>query len=234
MCDPGMIGPATAHNYVGLVEGRRGLSGPVLSTASHPGVMLTFRASLVFIALVVPPWAWVHAYLEVDELPDLTGGVIPLLYPVQVFGGGGELNSGGRLSTRLEALYEVRVKNQSGDPVEADSLVVVVHKIQERARLRDVMSEVEFVGADGETGDGKPYFRVPMGGQAELEPYAESEPFTLEIQNPNMLRLFPPVLRVRGIRRTASQDFQKALQNLLKQGVISPEEAQESLESSSY
>ena len=53
----------------------------------------------------------------------------------------------------------------------------------------------------------------------------------MEILNPDLLRLYPPVLRVRGLRRTASHVFQDALQNLVSQGTITPEEALEAVES---
>ena len=184
---------------------------------------------IVLIVLISVPV--LRATPSVDALPDLSGGVIALLtYDTgDSFGGGGQLFAGGQLSSRGEVRYQVRVKNQSGDPIEADSLVVVVHKIQEMARLRDVTTELELPGSDGSTQEGKPFFRVPVGGRSELEPFGESETFIIEIQNPNLLRLYPPVLRVRGIRRTASQDFQDALQTLVREGVLTPEEARDVL-----
>jgi hypothetical protein len=169
-----------------------------------------------------------------DQLVDLTGGVIPLLtYDTGASStGGGELFSGGRLSSRGDIRYLVRVKNQTGDPIEADSLILVVDKIQEMARLRDMTTSLDIQGVDGYTEDGKPYFRVPVDGQAELSPYGESETFPIEISNPDLLRLYPPVLRVRGIRKTASHTFQGALQTLIQQGVVSPEEAQKAMDQS--
>ena len=169
---------------------------------------------------------------SIDELPDLTGGVIPLLTYDSggSFTGGGELFSGGSLSSRQDIRYRVQVKNQTGDPIEADSLIVVVYKIQEMAQLRDMTSSLDISGTDGNMEDGKPYFRVPVDGQAELPPYGESEIFTIEIKNPDLLRLYPPVLRVRGIRKTASQNFQGALQTLIQEGVVTPEEAQKAME----
>ena len=148
---------------------------------------------------------------SIDELPDLTGGVIPLLSYDTGESGGGQLFSGGRLSSRGHVNYLVRVKNQSGDPIEADSLIVVVQKIQEMARLRDVTTDLDLPGADGHTEEGYPYFHVPIGDQPNLEPYGESQPFRLEIENPNLLRLYPPVLRVRGIRLTPTQSYQDTL-----------------------
>lgn len=169
-----------------------------------------------------------------NERVDLTGGVIPLL--TYDSGGsfleGGELFSGGRLSSRGDVRYLVRVKNQTGDPIEADSLILVVDKIQEMSQLRDVTTSLDIRGTDGKTEDGKPYFRVPVGGKTELPPYGESESFTIEIKNPDLLRLYPPVLRVRGIRRTASHAFQGALKNLIQEGVVTSEEAKKAMDQS--
>ncbi|MDH3771072.1 MAG: hypothetical protein OET79_08840, partial [Nitrospirota bacterium] len=64
---------------------------------------------------------------------------------------------------------------------------------------------------DGQTKEGYPYFQVPIDNSPNLEPYGESQPFRLEIENPNMLRLYPPVLRVRGIRLTPTQSYQDTL-----------------------
>ena len=166
----------------------------------------------------------------VDELPDLTGGVIPVVSfdPRGSQNRGGELNSDGsdfyRFSQRGYVRYVVRVRNRTGDPIEADSLIVVVHKIQDMAQLRDVTTKLDIPDADGHTEDGKPFFRIPAGGKAELEPYGESESVTIEIRNPNLMRLYPPVLRVRGVRRTASQDFQEALQQSIRRQVEAPPE----------
>ena len=154
----------------------------------------------------------IQAGPTVDELPDITGGVIPLL--TFELTGGGQLFSGGHLNSRSEVFYEVRVKNQSGDPIEADSLVVVVEQIQDMARLHDVTDKVDLPGSDGETETGKPYYQVPTDGNEFLAPYQESAPFRLEIQNPNLFRLYPPVLRVRGVRVTVAQRYQESLSGM--------------------
>jgi len=167
----------------------------------------------VFLLLLFLLPAKLLAMPSIDELPDLTGGVIPILSYDTGAGetGGGQLFSGGHLSSRGHVYYLVRVKNQSGDPIQADSLIVVVQKIQEMARLRDVTTDLDLPGADGQTKEGYPYFHVPSGDQPNLEPYGESETFRLEIENPNLLRLYPPVLRVRGIRLTPTQSYQDTL-----------------------
>ena len=146
-----------------------------------------------------------------NDLQDLTGGVIPILSYDTGEEGGGQLFSGGHLSSRGHVFYSVRVKNQSGDPIQSDSLIVVVQKIQEMARLRDVTLDLDLPEADGQTEEGYPYFHVPMGDRPNLEPYGESQPFRLEIENPNLLRLYPPVLRVHGIRLTPTQSYQDTL-----------------------
>ena len=56
-----------------------------------------------------------------------------------------------------------------------------------------------------------------------------SEPILIEIRNDDLLRLYPPVLRVRGVRRTASQDYQDALQDSLEEEVRPPPETPQSL-----
>lgn len=153
-----------------------------------------------------------HAETAVDELPDITGGVIPLL--AFESSAGGELFSSGRLSSRGELYYVVRLKNQTGDQILAEPLVVVVERIQEMSRFKDVMAKVELPGADGETETGKPFYEMRMGEKKFLAPFSESEPFSLEIQNPNFYRLYPPVLRVKGVRITAAQRHQEALSHL--------------------
>lgn len=100
------------------------------------------------------------------------------------------------------------------------------------ARLRDMTTRLGIKGADGYTEDGKPYFRVPVAGQAELPPYGESGWFPIEIKNPDLLGLYPSVLRVRGIRKTTSQTFQETLQQLIRKGIVTPEEAKKAMEPS--
>lgn len=195
--------------------------------------MVTIRIRTI--ALLFPSLALltgvVSATPSVDELPDITGGVIPVITyePKDSTTAGGQLFSGGRLSSRQEVRYLVSVRNQSGDPIEADSLIIVVQKVQEMSRLRDVTDQVDLPDADGRTEDGKPYFYVPVGGSEELEPYGETEPILIVIRNDDLLRLYPPVLRVRGVRRTASQDYQDALQDSLGEEVRPPPESPQSL-----
>jgi len=107
----------------------------------------------------------------------------------------------------------VKVKNQSGDPVQVPPLIVVVQRIQNMAGLKDVLQNLELPGADGMTEEEKPYFNVPIGEKSFLAPFGVSEPFRIEIKNPNLYRLYPPVLRVKGIRVTTAQRHQEALKD---------------------
>ena len=198
-----------------------------------PNTIKPIRAFSLFFPSVVLLTGVVGATPSVDELPDITGAVIPVVTydPGQSTTSGGELFSGGRLSQRGDYRYIVRVRNQSGDPIEADSLILVVQKLQSMSQGIDYTKpggssffngRVDILGTDGETEDGKPYFHVPSGGNAVLEPYGESEPLFIELSNPNKVRLYPPVFRIRGVRRTASQDFQDALQDSLSDDEVRP------------
>lgn len=171
---------------------------------------------------------------DTSELTDLTGGVVPIIsYEQAVLDTpGGELFSHGKLSSRGEVRFSIRVRNQTGDPVVADSLIVIVDQIVEMARGRDVTTRLDIPGADGHTESGKPYFRVPAGDGKDLAPYAESPSFLLQINNPDLLRLSPPKLRILGIRRSAAVSVEKLRQLLIQKGILQPEETLESLDSS--
>lgn len=171
--------------------------------------------------------AW-HVSAQAEEtLADLTGGVIPILQDqTDSFLMGGELSSKNLgLTTRSELRYTVRVRNQTGDPILASSLIVVVDKIVELARGRDVTDQLEVLGGDGMTQDGKVFFRIPEGESSELSPYSESPTIAVRIRNPDLLRVAPPTLRVHGIRKSPGRAVEKLRDTLLQKGVLSPEEA---------
>lgn len=163
----------------------------------------------------------------IDDLPDLTGGVVPVVQYKQV-----DPFSGTDLLTSVsEVDYVVRVKNQTGDPLIADSLILVVDSVREISG-KEISHRVGIEGSDGITGDGKPFFRIPSTGK-ELPPYGESEPVTIRITNPDFLRFFPPGVRVRGIRRSSDKAVKDLLETLVQKGLLSPEEAIRALESPS-
>jgi hypothetical protein len=162
---------------------------------------------------------------SVDDLPDLTGGVVPVVQYKHL-----DPFSGTDILTSVsEVEYEVRVKNQTGDPLIADSLILVVDTVQEISG-KEISHRVRIEGSDGMTGDGKPFFRIPSTGK-ELPPYGESEPVTIRVTNPDFLRFYPPGIRVRGIRRSSEKAVKDLLETLVQKGLMSPEEARRALES---
>ena len=98
-----------------------------------------------------------------------------------------------------EYMYDVSVKNLSSDPLVAESLIIVLDKItnigsDERTSgtSESNQSGMEIPGQDGETDDGKPYFRTPSGTGPDLTPYTESSPVTVRIRNKDSLIVFTP------------------------------------------
>ncbi|RMH03238.1 MAG: hypothetical protein D6704_12890 [Nitrospirae bacterium] len=167
---------------------------------------------------------------EQEALIDLTGGVVPLITidPSQA-SPGGELFADGRLTTRSDLRYRISVRNQTGEPIPLGPLILVIDKIVELARGREVTEQVDIVGYDGYTSDGKPFFRIP--GSGELGPYAESESVVVRIANPNFFRLAPPIVQVRGIRHSALEQLEKLKHVLQQKGVLSEEETSGLVES---
>ena len=163
----------------------------------------------------------------VDDLPDLTGGVVPIISYKEH-----DPFASSQLTSVSHIEYVIRVKNQTGDPVVADSLVLVVDKIVEISG-DDISDRVAVEGADGHMEDGRPYFQIPVGNKKDLAPYAESESITLELNNPDYLRFYPPTLQVRGLRRVSSESVQGLLDTLVNKGVLTTDEAAQALESSS-
>ncbi|MEC4675144.1 MAG: hypothetical protein VST68_13225 [Nitrospirota bacterium] len=167
-----------------------------------------------------------------DARVNLTTVVIPLisLTQDQGFMSGGELFRNGRLSTRSAIHYLVSVKNQTDDPIDASSLIVVIDQIIEMARGRNVTDELELVGFDGYTEEGKPYYRVPSGSSAELRPFAESSSVEIQIRNPDLLRIGTPSFQVWGVRKTKAKKIEELGQLLIKKGILTPEEAAQLLD----
>ena len=160
---------------------------------------------------------------SVDELPDLTEGVVPVVQYKN-----SDPFSGTRLTSVSEVEYIVKVKNQTGDPLVADSLILVVDTVRAISG-HDISDRVKIEGPDGMMADGKPFFRVPNADQ-ELGPYSESETVTIRVNNPDYLRFFPPSIRVRGIRRSSGEAVKGLLESLVQKGILAPEEAANALQ----
>ncbi len=174
----------------------------------------------------------------VDQLTDLTGKAVVTVTLT------------GRDNFNSEYRYDLTVRNRSGDPLIADSLIVVLEKItnlagEERDPLKSepLIHRFEIIGQDGETEDGKPFFRVPVGALPDLAPLTDSSPFSIRIRNKDYVSVFTPVFRVYGTKRPppepkppavhvqpgapqhqTDKQMDKLIQLLLKKGVITEEE----------
>lgn len=171
-------------------------------------------------------WSIVFANPSVDELPDITGGVQPIVQYKNT-----DAFAGTRLTSVENVEYVVHVKNQTGDPLVADSLVLVVDTLQEISG-KEISDQVRIEGFDGKTREGKPFFRIPSD-KAELAPYSESQSVTIRVSNPNYHRFFPPNVRVRGLRRAPGKAVETLLDSLVRKGILAPDEAARALESTS-
>ena len=131
-----------------------------------------------------------------------------------------------------EFTYQVSIKNMSAEPFTVQSLILVLDKVVDIAG-KDSLDRVEFghvepVGHDGETPDGKPYFKVPVGQNHELPPYTESQRITVRIRNPNYTIVIRPVFRVLGLTYTAAS-VGDLIDLLIRKGVLTEEDALELL-----
>ena len=171
---------------------------------------------------------------SLDQLTDLTGKAVVTVTLT------------GRDNFNSEYRYDLTVRNRSGDPLIADSLIVVLEKItnlagEERDQLKSepLIHRFEIIGQDGETEDGKPFFRVPVGALPDLAPLTDSAPFSIRIRNKDYVSMFTPSFRVYGKKRlppeskaanqpppaSAAQDrTDRLIQLLLKKGIITEEE----------
>jgi hypothetical protein len=168
----------------------------------------------------------VFANPSVDDLLDITGGVVPIVQYKDP-----EPLSGTNLTSVSEVEYIVKVKNQTGDPVVADSLILVVDAVREISG-KEISDRVKIEGFDGLTAEGKPFFYIPSS-DAELAPYSESEAVTIRVSNPDYLRFFPPSIRVRGLRRSPGEAVKGLLESLVQKGILAPEEAANAMRTTS-
>jgi len=178
----------------------------------------------------------------IDELSDLTGRVSAVV------------TLKGRDNFNSEYRYDVSAKNLSSEIFAGDSLYIVLDKVtniggEERENLNSdpILSRMDVLGQEGETSDGKPYFRIPPGANPDLVPYGQSLPVSVRLRNKDYMIVFTPSFKVYGLRRpppepkqqsqaqpqsqpqsarTQSQERQteKLIQLLLKKGVITEEE----------
>jgi hypothetical protein len=114
----------------------------------------------------------------------------------------------GRDNFTSEYRYDVSVRNHTSDVLVADSLVIVLDKItnlageaREGLTGESFLTRFEVLGQDGETDDGKPFFRIPVGPTPDLGSLTDSLPATVRLRNKDYLSVFTPSFKVLGQRR---------------------------------
>jgi hypothetical protein len=158
----------------------------------------------------------------------------------------------GRDNFTSEYRYDVSVRNHTSDVLIADSLVIVLDKItnlagEDREGLtgESFLTRFDVLGQDGETDDGKPFFRIPVGPTPDLGPLTDSLPATVRLRNKDYLSVFTPSFKVLGQKRPPPEPKQtraapvqpgatptapsrnsvdKLIQLLIKKGVVTEEE----------
>ena len=216
-----------------------------ISTGTSKGreTRMTTR-SVIFIALlsrlflVEPVMVSAGSF---DQLTDFTGRVSPIV------------TMKGRDTFTSEYRYDVSVRNLTPDPIIGDSLVIVLDKItnlagQDREGLTGelLLDRFDILDAEGQTDDGKPYFRIPVGAVPDLAPQTDSLPVSIRLRNKDYVAVFTPTFRVLGKKRpppepkraespapptqaqTSAQagptPLDKLIQLLMKKGVLTEEE----------
>lgn len=154
-----------------------------------------------------------------------------------------------------EYRYDVSVRNLSPDAIIGDSLVIVLDKItnlagEDREGLtgESFLKRFDVLDQDGQTDDGKPYFRIPAGTSPDLVPQTDSLPAVVRIRNRDYVAVFTPSFKVLGQKRpppeakrvespispaspalgpstaTSRNAVDKLIQLLIKKGVLTEEE----------
>ncbi|MBH0202501.1 MAG: hypothetical protein HP496_09480 [Nitrospira sp.] len=131
-----------------------------------------------------------------DQVTDLTGRVQAIV------------TLKGRDNFTSEYRYDVSVRNLSPDAIIGDSLVIVLDKItnlagEDREGLtgESFLKRFDILDQDGQTEDGKPYFRIPAGTSPDLVPQTDSLPAVVRIRNRDYVAVFTPSFKVLGRKR---------------------------------
>jgi len=177
------------------------------------GLMLLVAFFFSLILLVTSPQSLA---VDVGQLEDVTGGVVPVV----TFEGHDTFTN--------EYIYSVKVINQTGDPLVAGALFLVLSEVLDQSG-KDVLGSLEVPNQDGNFG-GKPYFMIPSGGLSEFPSYQESQSINVRLRSPDYVLFYPPSFHVLGIRRRATQSFETLIQQLMNDGVLSEAEAQQVLQ----
>jgi hypothetical protein len=200
-----------------------------------------FRLSVaVILVSLLSPMVLESNAGPLDQLSDLSGKATVVV------------TLKGRDNFNSEYLYDVSIKNLSPDTFIGDSLFLVLDKVtniggEDRENLNSdtILSRMEVLGQDGETQDGKPYFKIPAGTTTDLTPASQSLPVSVRLRNKDYLVVFTPSFKVFGIKRPPPEPKQaqatpvqpavtptapsrnsvdKLIQLLIKKGVLTEEE----------
>lgn len=209
---------------------------PLSPGTSRSSICYTARLRGVLLCLAAGAVLTTHVLAgPLEQLSDLTDNAARAVVTLKV-----------RDNFNSEYLYDVSVKNVSADSLVEESLIIVLDKITNiggnewmTGTSESNLTRMEILGQDGETDDGKPYFRIPRGSGPDLPPYAESSPASVGIRNKDYLIVFTPVFRVYGMKRppvspkpeeqggpspSALTPTDKLIQLLFQKGMLSEEE----------
>ena len=124
--------------------------------------------------------------------------------------------------------------------VNIDKITNLAGEDREALKNEPLLHRFEVLDQDGETDDGKPFFRIPGGSGPDLVPYSESRPATVRLRNKDYLAVFTPSFRILGLKRQPPKPkapepprqiadnksaINKLIQTLIKKGLITEEEA---------
>ena len=190
--------------------------------------------TLVLLGVLLPVATSTAPAGSFDHLTELTGKVNAIVTLT------------GRDNFTSEYRYDVSVRNLSPDPIAADSLVIVLDKItnlagEDREGLtgESFLKRFDVIGQDGETDEGKPFFRIPAGSAPDLGPQTDSLPASVRIRNRDYVAVFTPAFRIFGLKRPPPEPARridqpvppatrsavdKLIQLLIKKGVLTEEE----------
>jgi len=199
----------------------------------------TIIGGLLFaLTLLIPITGFAASSL--DQLTDLTGNASVVV------------TLKGRDNFTSEYRYDVSVRNHTFELLIADSLVIVLDKItnlagedHEGLTGESFLTRFDVLGQDGETDDGKPFFRIPVGPTPDLASLTDSLPASVRLRNKDYLSVFTPFFKVLGQKRPPPEPKQtqvapsqpgatptapsrnsvdKLIQLLIKKGVVTEEE----------
>ncbi|MEK6587053.1 MAG: hypothetical protein AABZ24_11930, partial [Nitrospirota bacterium] len=138
---------------------------------------------------------------SLDNLTDLTGRVQAIV----------TLKS--RDNFVSEYRYDVSARNLSPDAIIGDSLIIVLDRItnlagedHEGLTGESFLKRFDVLDQDGQTDDGKPYFRIPIGTSPNLVPQTDSLPAVVRIRNRDYVAVFTPSFKVLGQKRPPPEE----------------------------